>query len=92
MSIKLDGSENPNLKKATEKNLNLAGYHHWTGLYLRPDDDKQTSIIPFKVGSRAEISKQGYTIITSIGDQQSDLKGGYAEKMIKLPNPYYLIP
>lgn len=79
-------------KKATEKNLNLAGYHGWTGLYLRPDDDKQTSIIPFKVGARAEISKHGYTIIASIGDQQSDLQGGYAEKMVKLPNPYYLIP
>ena len=77
---------------ATEKNLYRAGYHKWTGLYLRPSNYDQRSIIPFKSHMRALITQKGYTIIATIGDQHSDLKGGYAEKGFKLPNPYYYLP
>lgn len=28
----------------------------------------------------------------NLGDQQSDLDGGYSERNYKLPNPFYLIP
>lgn len=76
---------------ATIKNLKAAGYHDWAGLYLRPTDDKHPSVVPFKSQTRATISKSGYTIIASIGDQDTDLKGGYAEKTFKLPNPYYYL-
>jgi len=48
-------------------------------------------LVTFKSEARAAITKQGYTIIASIGDQYSDLKGGYAEKTFKLPNPYYYL-
>ncbi len=78
-------------RQATIKNLKSAGYHDWAGLYLRPNNYKQASIIPFKSQTRAIISKLGYTIIASIGDQYSDLKGGHAEKTFKLPNPYYYL-
>jgi hypothetical protein len=27
-----------------------------------------------------------------MGDQESDLRGGYAEKTFKLPNPVYFLP
>jgi hypothetical protein len=27
-----------------------------------------------------------------LGDQNSDLTGGYAERGFKLPNPYYYLP
>jgi hypothetical protein len=27
-----------------------------------------------------------------IGDQYNDLIGGYAERVIKLPNPFYITP
>lgn len=77
---------------ATKKNLNKAGFHDWTGLYLKPNRYHETSVIPFKSQTRALITQKGYTIIASIGDQSSDLKGGYAEKLFKLPNPYYYIP
>lgn len=77
---------------ATKTNLNHAGYHHWDGLYLRPDNYQQPSIIPFKAKTRELITRQGYTIVATIGDQLSDLKGGYAEKGFKLPNPYYYLP
>ena len=78
--------------QATKTNLLRAGYNHWAGLYLKPDTYKQTSIIPFKAQVRETISKKGYTIVASIGDQLSDLKGGYAQKGFKLPNPFYYIP
>lgn len=79
-------------RKATEKNLKEAGFKTWHSLYLRPDDYSKSTVIPFKSGARADITQKGYTIIASIGDQCSDLKGGYAEKTFKLPNPYYYLP
>jgi acid phosphatase len=79
-------------QKPTEENLKSAGYQQWTAIYLKPTTYKEASIVPFKSSSRADITKQGYTIIASIGDQHSDLSGGYAEKTFKLPNPYYHIP
>ncbi len=39
-----------------------------------------------------QIEAEGYVIIANIGDQTSDLIGGYAEKTFKLPNPLYLAP
>jgi predicted secreted acid phosphatase len=81
-----------NLKKATEKNLTEAGYTTWNGIYFRPKEDTNKSIIPFKTQVRSNITQSGYTIIASIGDQGSDLTGGYADKVFKLPNPYYYLP
>jgi acid phosphatase len=77
---------------ATKTNLLKAGYKNWTGLYLRPNNYQQKSIIHFKQHTRALISKKGYTIIASIGDQYSDLLGGHAKREFKLPNPYYFLP
>lgn len=78
--------------KATEANLLKAGYKHWTGLYVRPDNYQQQSIVPFKAHARELISKKGYTIIATIGDQYSDLMGGFAKREFKLPNPFYFLP
>ncbi|MDP3705919.1 MAG: HAD family acid phosphatase [Legionellaceae bacterium] len=78
--------------QATVRNLKAAGYRKWAGLYTRPNYYKEPSMAPFKSETRAMIMKQGYTIIASIGDQLSDLSGGHAQKMFKLPNPYYFIP
>ena len=77
---------------ATKTNLLNAGYKDWSGLYMRPDDYHPKSIVHFKQKSRASISKQGYTIIASIGDQYSDILGNYAKRGFKLPNPYYFLP
>lgn len=79
-------------KFATVKNLKEAGYRKWTGLYMRPDNYSKHSIVPFKSHARREISELGYTIIASIGDQESDIEGGYTMKGFKMPNPYYYIP
>jgi acid phosphatase len=79
-------------RNATQNNLIKAGYKHWAGLYLRPANYSSKSIIPFKSHTRKMITQKGYTIVADIGDQYSDLKGGYTEKGFKLPNPYYYLP
>ena len=33
----------------------------------------------------------GYRIIANVGDQESDLTGGGADRSFKLPNPFYFI-
>jgi len=77
---------------STISNLRAAGYEGWAGLSLRPVDDSASSVIPYKSGERGKIAEQGYTIIANLGDQQSDLAGGFAERAWKLPNPFYFIP
>lgn len=78
-------------RQATCANLQHVGYRGWTGIYFKPKHYQAHSAAVFKTEARAAITKQGYTIIASIGDQQSDLTGGYALKTFKLPNPYYYI-
>lgn len=75
----------------TESNLHAAGYSDWSDLRLRPADSHGATG-PFKAAERARIEALGYTIIANVGDQQSDLEGGHAERTFKLPNPYYFIP
>jgi predicted secreted acid phosphatase len=74
----------------TEKNLVEAGYSHWDGLYMQPDGNKDPAGV-FKPRNRKQIMDKGYTIVLSIGDQMSDLTGCCAERVFKLPNPFYLI-
>lgn len=80
------------LRAATITNLNSAGYKQWTDLILKPDNFKGDSAAVFKTAARKKIEDQGYDIVFSIGDQLSDLKGGYADRTFKLPNPFYYVP
>ena len=74
----------------TESNLARAGYHDWQQLVMKPDGMDATAAA-YKAGARAEIESKGFTIIANVGDQQSDLDGGHAERVFKLPNPFYFI-
>jgi predicted secreted acid phosphatase len=47
--------------------------------------------VQYKEGTRKYIESEGYNIIGSFGDQQSDLDGGYADKTYKIPNPTYFV-
>jgi acid phosphatase len=80
-----------NLQKATEQNLKDAGYE-WTGVILQPAGAQFASAVDFKAPERRKLTEQGYTVILNLGDQQSDLTGGYAERVFKLPNPVYYLP
>ncbi len=79
-------------RAVTLANLLKVGYPKPDGLFMRPTSDHSSSIIPFKSRMRAYIQSEGYTVLLSMGDQWSDLRGGHAERDFKLPNPMYLIP
>jgi hypothetical protein len=80
-----------NLREASERNLREQGYE-WTAVILEPEGSKYASAADFKAPERRKITEQGYTILLSLGDQESDLSGGYAERTFKLPNPVYYLP
>jgi acid phosphatase len=80
-----------NERHLTAENLRKAGYANWDALYLKPENYRGKSAAIYKTAIRKEITNKGYDIILNIGDQQSDLSGGYADKTFKLPNPYYFI-
>ncbi len=51
--------------------------------------------VEYKAGTRAYLQSAaggGYNIVLNVGDQWSDLKGGGAAKVLKLPNPTYYLP
>lgn len=79
-------------EQATVRNLEKIGYKKWDGIYFKPEDYKQRSAAPYKTEIRHMLTEKGYEIVLNIGDQKSDLHGGYVDKPIKLPNPYYYIP
>jgi acid phosphatase len=81
----------PGLRDATERNLREQGYQ-WDGVILLPENAHFDSAVDFKAPERKKLCDQGYTILLSMGDQESDLKGGYVRKTFKLPNPVYFLP
>lgn len=78
----------------TIENLNKAGYLGLSPdhLYLRREGFPGP-VENFKTAARAEIEQKfNVTIIANVGDQESDLVGGHAERTFKVPNPFYFIP
>ncbi|GIM91302.1 HAD family acid phosphatase [Paractinoplanes toevensis] len=68
----------------TASNLSAAGYT-WVKLYQRPTfslDSAQT----VKTNFRIKIESAGYTIVANVGNNDSDLAGGHAERTFKLPD------
>lgn len=78
------------LREATERNLREQGYE-WTEVILEPNDARFPSAADFKAPERRKITEAGYSILLNLGDQESDLTGGYAERTFKLPNPIYFV-
>jgi predicted secreted acid phosphatase len=74
----------------TEKNLRETGYAAWAGIHYKPEGYQGTAQA-YKTGIRKQLVADGYTILLNVGDQESDLAGGFAERTVKLPNPFYLI-
>ncbi len=77
-------------RKATEINLRDVGYENWTKTYFMADDN-DGPIRLYKAAIRRQIESEGYVIIANVGDQDSDLQGGHAERTFKLPNPFYIV-
>ncbi len=79
-------------RAATERNLADVGYTGYTRLIMEPADAHFVSAADFKAPQRQAITSEGYTVIANMGDQPSDLDGGFAERTFLLPNPFYRIP
>jgi len=77
-------------RQATARNLAAVGCGDFRELVCRPDGD-QRAAADFKTAARARLAAEGWLIIANIGDQESDLAGGYSERTFKLPGPFYLI-
>ncbi|GLX36470.1 HAD family acid phosphatase [Streptomyces lavendulae] len=69
----------------TERNLKAVGYPV-DGLYVRDLPALFEQVSAYKTAKRAEIEARGYTIIANIGNNESDLVGGHAERTVKLPD------
>jgi len=87
-------ARNAEQRKATIANLRSAGYKGWDDqdLITEPDASHYPYAAPFKAEGRRKLTDAGYTIVLNIGDQDSDLRGGFADRVFKLPNPFYYIP
>ena len=72
----------------TRQNLTNVGYTDLSGVFFKPTGQ---ATIAFKSGERAAIEQQGFRIVANVGDQESDLAGGHADRSFKLPNPFYFI-
>ncbi|MFD4557012.1 HAD family acid phosphatase [Streptomyces sp. NPDC058469] len=70
----------------TKSNLTTVGYTV-DGLYARTVAQLLTeSIADFKTSQRKAIEANGYDIIANIGNNTTDLSGGYADTTYKLPD------
>jgi predicted secreted acid phosphatase len=98
---------NDNQKAATIANLQKVGYDEftasnfytkWTGTGTSTQPSYVTcaaascTTVEYKAQTRKHIESLGYSITLNVGDQWSDLQGGYADKVLKLPNPTYYLP
>lgn len=61
-------------------------------LIMREDDDERDALV-YKTAERQNLTRQGFELVASIGDQWSDLLGeDRTDTMIKMPNPLYYLP
>ncbi|MEU1503080.1 HAD family acid phosphatase [Streptomyces sp. NPDC005732] len=69
----------------TKWNLTSVGYPV-SGLYTRALPDLFDDVSAYKTAKRAQIESLGYTIIANVGNNDSDLVGGHAERTFRLPD------
>ena len=61
--------------------------------YITQCTGARCNTVEYKAQTRKYIEDTtGGTIVANIGDQWSDLWGGYSERTLKLPNPTYFLP
>jgi hypothetical protein len=70
----------------------VADYPDYLTTACAGDLNGSCTTIHYKSATRAHIESLGYDIVANFGDQYSDLKGGYADHVFKLPNPNYFLP
>ena len=99
---------NDDQKAATLGNLAKVGYTGFTAAELLHEVDREgrqhanpaTSPVPPRSARPSSTSRRpastsphrGTRIVANLGDQFSDLIGGYGDRQVKLPNPTYYLP
>jgi len=76
---------------ATLKNLNNNNFTGFDRLIVRPADKVTISAHDYKAAEREKLVQAGYTILGSVGDQESDMRGSNVGYPVKLPNYTYVI-
>ena len=77
--------------RVTYENLKRDGYTTFDTLITQMDNERNLSSTEFKSRKRVELTKKGYDIIGTVGDQWSDLEGPDHGIQVKIPNYLYLI-
>ena len=77
--------------EATYNNLISQGYAGFDTLIVRDKLQKKIKSQTFKTSVRENLTKAGYDIIGTVGDQWTDLNGVYSGIKIKVPNYLYEI-
>lgn len=80
------------VRTTTLAQLRGAGFRGRYELLLRPSEDHRASVVPFKSSARKRLERGGRRVAINVGDQASDLAGGFAQRTFKLPNPMYTLP
>jgi len=70
----------------------VANYPDYLKAACAGDANSTCTTIHYKSATRAHIESLGYDIVANVGDQFSDLKGGHADHVFKIPNPSYYLP
>lgn len=76
---------------ATIQNLQKEGFRVFDRLIVRSIDEESLTAQEFKTNRRKALIREGFAIVGTIGDQCSDLLGGYAEYGVKIPNYRYIL-
>ncbi len=90
--IFLTGRTEPEERAGTIKNLAEVGMGDYALIVFKGATDTAPTAAERKRLRRIQFEEAGWTIIASLGDQGSDLAGGHAERIFKLPNPFYKVP
>lgn len=77
--------------QATINNLRKVGYSTFDTVICRSKFEADLSAQEYKANKRKVLTENGYFIVGSIGDQWSDLLGGFTILQIKIPNYMYLV-
>ena len=70
----------------------VADYPPYLQAACAGDPNGSCTTTHYKSATRKHIESLGYDIVANFGDQYSDLKGGYADRVFKMPNPNYFLP
>lgn len=70
----------------------VAAYPDYLQKACAGDPGGKCTTIHYKAATRAHIESLGFDLVANFGDQYSDLKGGFADRTFKLPNPNYYLP